>query len=320
MLVYVDDFIITGNSPQHTDRFIESLSTRFSLKDLDDISYFLGIEVHRTKEGLHLTQYKYISDLLQRTNMTDCKPIATPMCPNTPLTLFSGTPLDDLTEFRMVVGSLQYLSLTRPDISFSVNKMSQFMHRPTHDHWQAVKRILRYRAGTMRRGIFLAAANRPILHAFTDADWGGNKDDYISTRAYIVYLGAHPVVWSSKKQTGVSQSSTEAEYRSLANTTSEVCWTLSLLQELGISLPTTPVIYCDNIGATYLAANPVFHSHMKHLALDNHFVRQFVQNGQLRVSHVNSADQLADALTKPLPRPLFRVLCDKIGLSDGRPS
>lgn len=172
----------------------------------------------------------------------------------------------------------------------------------------------------MTRGIFLHAHNTPNLHAFTDADWAGNKDDYISTGAYIVYLGRHPIAWSSKKQTGVARSSTEAEYRSLAATTAEVCWLQSLLSELDAPSPTTPVIYCDNIGATYLAENPVFHLRMKHLALDYHFVRQFVQSGALRVSHVNSADQLADALTKPLPRTRFESLVVKIGLSYSRPS
>ncbi|CAA7057458.1 unnamed protein product [Microthlaspi erraticum] len=318
MLVYVDDIIITGNSPPHISRFIASLSQRFSLKDLGALSYFLGIEVTHTKHGLHLTQYRYIAYLLHKVNMTNAKTVATPMEANSLLTLHSGTALDDATEYRMVVGSLQYLSLTRPDISFAVNKLSQFMHRPTNEHWAAVKRVLRYLLGTKTHGIFLPAKNTPTLHAFTDADWAGNKDDYTSTSAYVVYLGSHPVAWSSKKQTGVARSSTEAEYRALASTTSEIFWTMSLLSELGITNTTTPVIYCDNIGATYLAANPVFHSRMKHITLDYHFVRQFVQGGQLRVTHVTSDDQLANALTKPLPRTRFQSLT--VGLSNGRPS
>ena len=170
MLVYVDDLIVTGNSPSHVSKFIESLSQRFSLKDLDDLSFFLGIEVQQTVNGMHLTQTRYIADLLHTTKMEHCKPIATPMCSSTPLTLFSGTPLHDPTEYRAVVGSLQYLSLTRPDISFPVNKMSQYMHKPTTEHWNAVKRILRYLAGTMTRGLTLHAHNTPTLHAFTDAD------------------------------------------------------------------------------------------------------------------------------------------------------
>ena len=310
MLVYVDDIIITGNSPSHISRFIDSLSTRFSLKDLGDLSYY----------GLHLSQNRYIADLLHKANMTTAKPVSTPMKANSSLTLYSGTTLDDATEYRTLVGSLQYLSLTRPDISFAVNKLSQFMHRPSTEHWSAVKRVLRYLAGTMSHGIYLRANNKPNLHAFTDADWGGNKDDYTSTGAYVVYLGSHLIAWSSKKQAAVSRSSTEAEYRALASTTAELCWISSLLTELGINVVTKPVIYCDNIGATYLAANPFFHSRMKHIALDYHFVRQFVQNGQLRVTHVTSADQLADALTKPLPRTRFQTLFVKIGLSSRRPS
>lgn len=231
----------------------------------------------RTKEGMLLTQHRYIADLLHKAHMKDCTPVSTPMCPSTSLTLFSGTALDDPTKYQTIIGSLQYLSLTRPDISLSVNKLSQFMHRPTLDHWYAVKRVLRYLAGTSSRGIFLPANNEPVLHAFTDADWAGNKDDYTSTRAYIVYIGRHPIAWSSKKQPEVARSSTEAEYHSLASTTTEVCWTTSLLSELGVKSQITQVIYCDNIGATYLAANPVFHSRMKHLALDYHFVRGYIQ-------------------------------------------
>lgn len=151
------------------------------------------------------------------------------------------------------------------------------MRQPTDDHWQAVKRLLRYLSGTQTKGVYYSATNTSSLHAYTDADWAGDKDDYTSTGAYIVYSGRHPIAWSYKKQTGVARSSTEAEYRSLASTTAELCWILSLMSELSLKSTQTPAIYCDNIGATYLAANPVFHSRMKHLALDYHFVRHQVQ-------------------------------------------
>ena len=320
LLVYVDDMVITGNNNKLIDRFIATISSRFSLKDLGDLSYFLGIEVTRTSKGLHLMQKKYIIDLLTRTNMMDARPVSTPMAPTPKLSLTSGTPMDNPSEYRAVLGSLQYLAFTRPDLAFPVNRLSQFMQRPTDLHWQAVKRILRYLAGTSSHGILLRSDTPMKLHAYTDADWAGDADDYCSTNAYIVYLGGNPISWSSKKQKGVARSSTEAEYRAVANVASEVLWVCSLFTELRIPLPEMPVLYCDNIGATYLAANPVFHSRMKHIALDFHFIRHHVQTGALRVAHLSTKDQLADALTKPLPRPRFLELMGKIGVTHVPPS
>ncbi|XP_019089068.1 PREDICTED: uncharacterized protein LOC109127923 [Camelina sativa] len=314
-MVYVDDIIVTGNDNVLLSLMLESLATRFSVKDHEPLSYFLGIEATRTAAGLHLNQRKYTLDLLARTNILNAKPVQTPMATSPKLTLLSGSKLSDPKEYRSVVGSLQYLGFTRPDISYAVNRLSQYMHAPTTAHWQAVKRLLRYLCGTFTHGIFLRRHNSLSLHAYSDADWAGDSDDYVSTNAYVVYLGHNPISWSSKKQRGVARSSTEAEYRSVANTTSELIWVCSLLQELGIRLPQAPTVYCDNMGATYLCANPVFHSRMKHIALDYHFIRDQVQSGVVRVVHVNTKDQLADALTKPLSRPTFTLLTNKIGVT-----
>lgn len=146
MFIYVYDLIVTGNSLIYTNQFIESLSKRLSLKDLEDLSFFLGIEVTRNVNGIHLTQTRYIADLLHMTQMESSKLVSTPMCPNTPLTLHFGSPLQDPMTYRAILGSLQYLSLKRPHISFSVNKISQFMQQPNMDHWNAVKRVLLYLA------------------------------------------------------------------------------------------------------------------------------------------------------------------------------
>ncbi|RVW97975.1 Retrovirus-related Pol polyprotein from transposon RE1 [Vitis vinifera] len=157
-----------------------------------------------------------------------------------------------------------------------------------------------------------------ILHL--DADWAGNKDDYTSTSAYIVYLGHHLISWSSKKLRTVAWSSTKAKYRSVAATTSEINWICSLFTEFGITLSTLPVIYCDNVGVTYLCSNPVFHWCMKHVAIDYHFIWDQVQSSALCVTHVSSADQLVNALTKLLPRSRFQELQIKIGVFSGTPS
>lgn len=320
VLVYVDDIIVTGNSQRQVDHVLESFAHRFSIKDPSDLHYFLGIEVTRSAVGLHLMQRKYIIDLLTKNNMLDCKPVTTPMAASTQLTLNGGDPLPDASQYRSIVGSLQYLSFTRPDISFAVNKLSQFVHKPTQEHWQAARRLLRYLAGTPTHGILLHKSSPMTIHAFSNADWAGDSNDYVSTNGYLIYLGRNPISWSSRKQRGVARSSTEAEYRAVANTASEVRWLCSLLTELKIPLPSPPVIYCDNIGATYLCANPVFHSRMKHIALDYHFVRKQIQDGMLRVSHVTTNDQLADTLTKPLPRTRFQHACNKIGVTQVPPS
>ena len=155
------------------------------------------------------------------------------------------------------------------------------------------------------------------LVTYTDADWGGNSDDCTSTSAYIAFLGGNPISWSSKKQRTVARSSTEAEYRAVATATSEVMWLNNLLFELHIPQLKPPVLLCDNIGATYLCLNPVFHSRMKHISLDYHFVREQVQSGKLRVSHISTKDQLADMLTKPLPLSKFADFRLKMRVADG---
>lgn len=208
MLVYIDDILVTGNNNGFVQQVLTSFAERFSIKDPVDLHYFLGIEATRTTKGVHLMQHKYIRDLLQKPNLTDAKPVSTPLPAQPKLTLLGGTPLTDGLQYRSVVGSLQYLAFTRPDISYAVTLLSQFMHQPTIEHWQAVKRVLRYLAGTATHGIFLHN-NTPItLHAFSDADWAGDIGDYVSTNGYIIYLGQNPVSWSSKKHNGIARSST----------------------------------------------------------------------------------------------------------------
>jgi len=142
---------------------------------------------------------------------------------------------------------MNYAETFSPDISYAINRLSQFIHKPTNEHWQAAKRVLRYLAGTLTHGIYLNAASPMLLHAYSDADWGGDTEYYISTNGYLIYLGRNPISWTSKKQRGVARLSSEAEYRAVANTAYEVQWLCSLLTELQISLPTALVIYCDNI-------------------------------------------------------------------------
>jgi len=313
LLVYVNDIIVTRSSPVEVSTLIATLVAHFSLKDLGCLNYFLGVEVIPSTACIFLSQRKYITNLLHKSGMADTKPASTPLSATDKLLKDSDDLLPSPTEYRALVGSLQYLSLTRPDIAFSTNKLAQFMQNPRTAHWTALKRVLRYLAGSCDKGVFISTTAPLNLHTYSDADWAGDKDDYISTTGYLLYLGSTPTSWSSRKQHSVACSSIEAEYKALADTASELLWVLSLLTELGHTPKVNPVIYCDNLGATHLSANPVFHSRMKHIALAYHFVRENVQNGKFRVSFVSTDDQLADILTKLLVRPRF----DYIQLAGG---
>jgi hypothetical protein len=318
-LVYVDDLILTGNNSTFVASIIDQLGQKFSLKDLGPLHFFLGVEVIPTKEGLFLTQHKYIRDMLSKTSMAGAKDVTTPLSTSVSLKLADGSSSVDSTEYRRVIGALQYLSLTRPDISFAVNKLSQFMHSPTQTHWTATKRLLRYLKNTIFHGINIRKTSSPALTCFSDADWAGSLDDRKSTSAYLIFLGHTPISWSSKKQRAIARSSTEAEYRALATAAAESMWLLSLFQELKFTLTQPPTLLCDNLGATHLSFNPVQHSRMKHIQIDIHFVRDLVAKKILNVKHVHTADQLADLLTKPLSRQRTDYLRNKIGLSDGSP-
>ncbi|KAJ4818128.1 hypothetical protein LUZ62_030694 [Rhynchospora pubera] len=315
VLVYVDDIIITGDSPILLSKAIAHLNSQFAIKDLGSLKFFLGIEVHSISTGFLLTQTKYLKNILTRANMLLSKPTASPMVVHTSLSLHEGDPMDNPSLYRTIVGALQYATITRPDIAFAVNKVSQFMHSPTNLHWEAVKRILRYLNGTLTYGLTLKPAINLVLHAYSDSDWAGCPDDRRSTSGYAIFLGPNLISWSAKKQATVSRSSTEAEYRALALASAELVWLQFLLHELHITCSSSPILWCDNIGATFLASNPMFHARTKHVEIDYHFIREKVQNKELEIKFICSKDQLADIMTKPLTTPRFVLLRDKLNVT-----
>uniref|UniRef100_A0A2N9IC37 Reverse transcriptase Ty1/copia-type domain-containing protein n=1 Tax=Fagus sylvatica TaxID=28930 RepID=A0A2N9IC37_FAGSY len=206
--------------------------------------------------------------------------------------------LVDATNYHSIVGALQYITLTRPDLTHAVNLVCQFMHQPGASHFQAVKRILRYLQGTLDYGLRLFSRSSLSLYGFSNADWAGCLDTRRSTIGYCIYLGANCISWASKKQPNVSRSSAKAEYRSMSTTTAELTWLMYLLRDIGIRLPAPPVLFCDNTSALHLTVNPVFLARTKHIELDVHFLPTHLQ--------------IADVFTKALSKESFHGLRSKL--------
>ncbi|KAI5343890.1 hypothetical protein L3X38_011766 [Prunus dulcis] len=300
LLLYVDDIILTGSNSSHLLAFLRTLGTEFDIKDLGHLNYFLGVEVHYHPTSIHLTQNKYTVDLLKRSNLLDCKLISTPMTSKGTLSRTHGTLLADPTPYRQMVGALQYLTMTRPDIFYAV-------------HFEAVKQILHYLKGTLGVGLLVRKSpDCSFLVTYSDADWAACPDTRRSTTGYCVFLGPNLISWSAKKQPTVSRSSAEAEYRALAYACADTLWIQGLLTELHCPLTRPVLLHCDNLSATYLAANPVFHARTKHIDIDYHFIRERVASGSHKVQFIPSHLQLADVFTKGLPTDCFARLVSKL--------
>ncbi|KAJ9548130.1 hypothetical protein OSB04_020673 [Centaurea solstitialis] len=297
---------------------ISKLSSEFPMSDLGPLSFFLGIVTSRSKSGLFLSQYAFAQEILARADMVSCNPYSKPADTRTKLTV-DGEPVPDPTLYRSLVGALQYLTFTRPDIAYAVQQVCLFMHDPRLPHLNALKRILRYLKGTLSHGLHIKASVVDRLVAYSDADWAGCPNTRRSTSGFCVYLGDNLVSWSSKRQHVVSRSSAEAEYRGIANVVAETAWLRNLLLELCCPLSRATVVFCDNVSAMYLASNPVQHQRTKHVEIDLHFVRERVAIGHVRVLHVPSAYQYADIFTKGLPTSLFfneeHILFKRLDLS-----
>ncbi|CAL1376492.1 unnamed protein product [Linum trigynum] len=314
LLLYVDDMIITGSDHVGIQELKETLHQAFKLKELGDVSYFLGLEIERTTQGIFVSQKKYVRDLLVEYQFLDCKPCPTPMEQNLKLSRSSGELLDDQTNYRTIVGSLRYLSSTRPDIAYAVQVVSQYMGMARTLHLDAVHRILRYLQGTQDVGIFFPSHGEMTLEAFADADFAGCVDTRRSTSGWCVRLGLSPISWRCKKQDRVSKSSTEAEYRSMSEVSSELVWLQRLLMDLGVNCTTPMRLFGDNTSAIRIANNPVLHDRTKHIETHVHYIRQLIQEGVIQLSYLSTEDQTADLLTKAVGTSRHWYLSHKLML------
>jgi Reverse transcriptase (RNA-dependent DNA polymerase)/Integrase core domain/GAG-pre-integrase domain len=307
IIIYVDDILIFGKDPTLIANIKDKFHNAFSMTDLGPATRFLGLEIARDRQNLTITlhQNEYIKDILKRFNMSECKPVSTPMDPGTKLTKADPTEVltpEDKTAYQSIVGSLMYTMLgTRPDIAYAVGSVSQFNSAPGVQHMTAVKRILRYLKGTAHYGLVYSPCteDHDYLEGYSDANWGSSEDRR-STGGFVFFLGSAAISWSSKKQPTVALSSTEAEYMAITQATKESIWLQRLINEISYPIDKITLLHADNQGCIALAKNPQFHARSKHIDIQHHFIREKVESEEIDLVFCRTEDMIADIMTKAL--------------------
>eukprot|EP00253_Pinus_taeda_P033673 PITA_33673 len=249
-------------------------------------------------------------------NMQECKAAITPTVMGLKLSKENSSKDFDPSLYKSIVGSLMYLTATRPDIMFVVSLISRFMERLKEAHWQAAKRILRYVKGTKRLGILYTTSECSNLVGYTDSDRVGSVDDRKSTSGYVFHMGSGAISWASKKQPIVALSTAEAEYVAATAAACQAVWMRRMLRSLGQEQAKATVIFCDNISAIALSKNPLFHKRTKHIDTRFHYMRELVSNGEIVLEYCRTQEQVADILTKPLDQKSFEFLRKCLGMTE----
>lgn len=246
--------------------------------------------------------------------MDKCNPVLNPIVPGTKLMKDADGVKLDSTHYKQIVGSLMYLTNTRPDIMFVVSLLSRYMDHPTELHFQAAKRVLLYLKGTCDLGILYRKGGDEELIAYTDSDYAGDLDDRRSTSGYVFMLNSGAVSWSSKKQPIVTLSTTEAEFAAAASCACQVVWMRRILKNLNLIQGDDTTIFCDNSSTIELSKNPVLHGRSKHIDVRFHFLRELTKDGVVKLVHCHTQEQIADIMTKPLKLDVFVKLRSLMGV------
>lgn len=298
--LYVDDLIYTGNNPKMFEEFKKEMTQEFEMTDIGLMSYYLGIEVKQDRDGIFISQEAFIQKVLEKFKMENCKSVDTPVDSKIKLSKYDECEKVDPTLYRSLVGSLRYLTCTRPDILFGVGIVSRFMESPTTTHMTAAKRILRYVKGTSDYGLCYSSSSDFKLIGYSDSDWGGDIDDRKSTSGFVFFMGVTAFTWSSKKQPIVTLSSCEAEYVAVASSICHALWLKKLLKMLHMPQNDATTIFVDNKSTIALGKNPMFHDRSKHIDTKFHFIRECIEKKEVELTYVSSNEQLADIFTKGL--------------------
>ncbi|GJS80291.1 retrovirus-related pol polyprotein from transposon TNT 1-94 [Tanacetum coccineum] len=316
--IYVDDIIFASTDPKDCDRFSNEMSSKFQMSMMGQISFFLGLQISQNPRGIFINQSKYANEILKKFDLHKSDPVDTPMVERTKLDEdLSGIPVDQ-TQYRSMIGSLMYLTASRPDLVFAVCMCARYQSKPTKRHLEAIKRVFRYLQGTINMGLWYPKDTAMALTAYADADHAGCQDTRRSTSGSAQFLGDKLVSWSSKKQTSTSISSTEAEYIAMSGCCAQILWMRSQLSDYGFAYNHIP-LYCDNKSAIALCCNNVQHSRSKHIDIRHHFIREQVEKGVVELYFVRTEYQLADIFTKALPRERFEFILLRLGMKSMKP-
>nr|XP_016496751.1 PREDICTED: uncharacterized mitochondrial protein AtMg00810-like [Nicotiana tabacum] len=296
------------------------------LKDLGELRYFLGIEIAISAKGIFMSQRKYALEIILEAGLSGSKPKKTPMEQNLKLisTEFDkivnentdDSVLEDRSLFQILVGKLLYFTITRPDIAYVVQSLSQFIHAPKKSHYNVALYVVRYIKDQPGLGLLMSSNSAERVQGFCNSGWGSCPMSRKSITRFCIKLGSSLISWKAKKQATISRSLAEAEYRSMAHTVAKLTWLNGLLKELTVDIKEPMELYCDNKAALRIAANLIYHERTKHTKIDCHFIREKIQDGLIKIAHIGSNEQPADILTKALGHQQHAVLVSKLGMKN----
>jgi len=275
------------------------MQDEFEMSMMGELKFFLGIQVNQSKDEVYVHQTKYTKELLKKFKLEDCKVMNTPMHPTCTLSKEDTGSTVDQKLYRGMVGSLLYLTASRPDILFSVCLCARFPSDPRESHLTVVKRIFRSLKGTTNLGLLYRKSLDYKLVGFCDVDYAGDRIERKSTSENCQFLGENLISWASKRQATIAKSTTKAKYISAASCCTQLLWMKHHLEDYQINANSIP-IYCDNTTVICLSKNPILHSREKHIEIKHHFIRDYVQKGILDIQFIDTEHQWADIFTKPL--------------------
>ncbi|XP_071725911.1 uncharacterized mitochondrial protein AtMg00810-like [Rutidosis leptorrhynchoides] len=313
--VYVDDIIFGSTDQKMVDEFEDVMQKRFKMSSLGAINFFLGLQVDQTEKGIFLHQSKYVADILSRFKMENERVSKNPLSVIHGITPENTRAKVSPTLYKAIIGSLMYLTASRPDTMFATCLCAHYQAQPNVNHMLAAKKIMRYLKGTPSLGLWYPRKDGFGLTTYSDSDYGGCKIDFKSTSGGCQFLGSRLVSWQCKKQTAVAQSTCEVEYIVATICTSQVVWIQQQLWDYVLHISNTP-IYVDNTATIAVTKNPVNHSKTKHIGIKYHFIRDCYEKRLIDVLQIGTQTQRADLFTKAFDRPRFLFLLNVLGVRE----